>query len=66
MKTKRLLSSNVLGTGVLCLLALLLSFSGCRVDADMSNLDTKTELDFGVAMPVGTLSVTLGDLLGAS
>ena len=53
MKTKRLLSSNVLGTGVLCLLALLLSFSGCRVDADMSNLDTKTELDFGVAMPVG-------------
>lgn len=32
----------------------------------MSNIDTTAEVEFGVALPVGTLSVRLGDLLGAT
>ena len=66
MKAKRLLSSGAFGTGVLCMLALLFVATGCRTEVDMSNIDTTAEVEFGVALPVGTLSVRLGDLLGAT
>lgn len=60
------MSSGAFGTGVLCMLALLFVATGCRTEADMSNIDTTAEVEFGVALPVGTLSVRLGDLLGAT
>lgn len=41
-----------------CLLA------ACRAEVDLNNIDTTAELDLGVALPVGSMSVTLGDILG--
>lgn len=36
----------------------------CHSDVDLKNVDTTTRLDLGVALPVGTLNLTLGDFLG--
>ena len=46
------------------LLSGLLLCVGCRADVDLDKVDTTAELDLGVAMPIGSMRVTLGDLLG--
>ena len=38
--------------------------SGCRSDVDLQNLDTRSELELGLALPLGTLKATVGDFLG--
>ncbi|MBR3408562.1 MAG: hypothetical protein IKG86_06945 [Paludibacteraceae bacterium] len=38
--------------------------TGCRSDVDVSNIDTRAELEMGIALPIGSMSVTLGDFLG--
>lgn len=38
--------------------------SSCRSKIDMDNIDSKAELDLGVALPVGYFHLTMGDLIG--
>lgn len=38
--------------------------TGCRSDVDVSNIDTRSELEMGIALPIGSMSATLGDFLG--
>lgn len=38
--------------------------SGCKADIDLQNIDTKAELEMGLAIPMGSMSATLGDFLG--
>lgn len=37
--------------------------TSCRSKIDMDNVDTTTELDLGLAVPVGYLHITMGDLI---
>ena len=37
---------------------------GCHSDIDLGNVDTRSQLDVGVALPVGSIHFTLEDLLG--
>lgn len=36
----------------------------CHSDVDLKNVDTTAQLDLGMAMPVGTLNLTVGDFIG--
>ena len=36
----------------------------CHSDVDLKNMDTSSEVEFGLALPVGSLRATLGDFLG--
>jgi len=47
------------------LVTLLCMFAGCRSKIDLENIDKRAELELGMALPVGTLHVTIGDFLGA-
>ena len=38
--------------------------SSCRSKIDMDNIDSRAELDLGVALPVGYFHLTMGDLIG--
>lgn len=38
--------------------------ASCRADVDLKNIDTTAELELGMALPIGSMSVTLGDILG--
>lgn len=40
--------------------------NGCWADADMTNIDTTASLEVGLALPVGSVGITLGDLLGST
>lgn len=42
----------------------LLVLTGCEKDVDLTNIDTRAELEMGLALPVGELSATLGDFIG--
>ncbi len=44
-----------------CLALLLLG--GCKADVNLNDIDTKTQLDLGVALPIGSMSATIGDFL---
>lgn len=44
-----------------CLALLLLA--GCKADVNLNNIDTKTQLDLGIAIPIGSMSATIGDFL---
>lgn len=47
------------------LLVLFLGLSGCRKDKlYLNDADFSSELDFGVGLPIGSMTVTLGDLVG--
>ena len=39
-------------------------FSGCNNDIDLQNIDTRMEIDMGLALPIGSMSATVGDFLG--
>lgn len=49
---------------VFALVSLLIA--GCKTDIDMRNFDGKTQLELGIAMPVGSMRMTLGDILGVT
>lgn len=38
--------------------------TGCRSDVDVSNIDTRSELEMGIALPIGSMSFTLEDFFG--
>ena len=39
-------------------------FAGCHSDLDLSNVDTTSRIDMGLALNVGTIRATLGDFIG--
>lgn len=53
---------QVIFTGLGCLAAL--TFGGCKANVDLKNIDTKTQMDLGVALPIGSMSATIGDFFG--
>lgn len=38
--------------------------ASCHSDVDLKNIDTQTELELGIALPIGSLHATMGDFLG--
>ena len=36
----------------------------CRADIDLQDIDTRSELELGLAMPIGSMRATVGDFLG--
>ncbi len=43
---------------------LTLAFGGCKANVDLKNIDTKTQMDLGVALPIGSISATISDFFG--
>lgn len=39
-------------------------FAGCHSDIDLNNIDSRSEVEMGLALPVGSFHATLGDFLG--
>lgn len=39
------------------------AMSGCKANVDLKNIDKTAELDMGIALPVGSMSATIGDFL---
>lgn len=46
----------------LCLLSLM--FSGCKADVDLNNIDPSAKVEMGLALPIGTMTASIGDFLG--
>ena len=40
--------------------------NACKSDVDLSNIDMSSQINLGVALPIGTMSATIGDFLGDS
>lgn len=38
--------------------------ASCHSEVDMNNIDPKAEFDLGLALPIGSVNVTMGDFLG--
>lgn len=38
--------------------------ASCHSDVDLKNIDTQAELELGIALPIGSLHVTMGDFFG--
>ena len=66
MNTKRLLGRNAFSKVLLIVFVVPLSLIGCRADVDLSNIDTTAEVALGMALPVGSMSVSLSDILGTN
>ena len=64
MNTKLLLGKSA--KYLLVMFAVCLSLIGCRADVDLNNIDTTSEVELGVALPIGSMSVALSDILGAN
>lgn len=47
--------------GVLCLALVMF---GCKADVDLGNIDTTTSVKANLALPIGTVSATIGDFVG--
>ncbi len=43
--------------------AISFAMGGCKADVDLKNIDTTAGLDFGIALPIGSMSATIGDFL---
>ena len=39
-------------------------FAGCHSDIDLNNIDSRSEVEMGLALPVGSIHATIGDFLG--
>ena len=39
------------------------AMGGCKANVDLKNIDKTAELDMGIALPVGSMSATIGDFL---
>lgn len=37
---------------------------GCTADVDLNNIDTSTSVNASIALPIGSVSATIGDLIG--
>ena len=59
-------AKQLLGMVLPIILAVMLNMAGCQADVDLQNIDTKAEVELGVALPVGSMSVTLSDILGSN
>ena len=66
MNTKQLLGKSAISKYLLVMFAVCLSLIGCRADVDLNNIDTTSEVELGVALPIGSMSVALSDILGAN
>ena len=66
MNTKLLLGRSAISKYLLVMFAVCLSLIGCRADVDLNNIDTTSEVELGVALPIGSMSVALSDILGAN
>ena len=66
MKAKRLLGRNAFSRVLLGMFVVPLSLIGCRADVDLNNIDTTAEVELGMALPVGSMSVSLSDILGTN
>ena len=66
MNTKRLLGRNAFSKVLLIVFVVPLSLIGCRADVDLNNIDTTAEVELGMALPVGSMSVSLSDILGTN
>ena len=66
MNTKQLLGRSAISKFLLVMFAVCLSLIGCRADVDLNNIDTTSEVELGVALPIGSMSVALSDILGAN
>ena len=66
MNTKQLLGRSAISKYLLVMFAVCLSLIGCRADVDLNNIDTTSEVELGVALPIGSMSVALSDILGAN
>lgn len=66
MNTKQLLGRIANSKFLLVMFAVCLSLIGCRADVDLNNIDTTSEVELGVALPIGSMSVALSDILGAN
>ena len=66
MNTKLLLGKSAISKYLLVMFAVCLSLIGCRADVDLNNIDTTSEVELGVALPIGSMSVALSDILGAN
>ena len=49
---------------VLPALVFAMGLTSCRNDIDLNNIDTKMQLNTALAIPVGNVTVTMGDFLG--
>lgn len=45
-----------------CILGCLLS--SCRSDINLNNIDNTAELEFGIALPIGSMKANIGDFIG--
>lgn len=45
-----------------CLMGAL--FTACHSDVNLNNIDKTTELELGIALPIGSMSATVGDFIG--
>lgn len=66
MNAKRLLGRNAFSRVLLGMFVVPLSLIGCRADVDLNNIDTTAEVELGMALPVGSMSVSLSDILGTN
>lgn len=53
------MKKNVL---LFCLMGAL--FTACHSDVNLNNIDKTTELELGIALPIGSVSATVGDFIG--
>lgn len=47
----------------LLLIGMLGFLSGCQEDVDLTNIDTSSELNIGIASPVGSISIAVSDIM---
>ena len=49
---------------ILFVLAIGCALMSCRSKIDFGNIDTKTEIDMGLALPIGSVHITLKEMIG--
>lgn len=61
IKTKYMKKAYLFGFSILFTACIL---SGCKEDINLQEIDTRAEVEMGFAIPMGSMSATLGDFLG--
>lgn len=54
--TLRCIALTAICIGLLCF--------GCKSDIDLNNIDSTSELEVGIALPIGSMHATVGDFIG--
>ncbi len=47
-----------------CVAVIATLLSSCKEDLDLKNMDNRAEVEMGIALPIGSMSATIGDFLG--